>query len=389
MRMVNTHLYEDLAALTSAARGLAPCDLAIVNANIVDVILERTLPGEVWIKNGVIVHVEYNDFGQCKADKIYDAQGAFVAPGLMDSHVHIESSMLSPYYFGRAIAPHGTTAVFTDPHEIGNVAGCDGVAYMYENSLGDPVIRQFILIPSCVPAVPSLESAGAVIGGADVDSIAGKYPDAVVGLAEVMDYIGVVNGDPRMAEILNAARRNGLYLQSHFTGLRGRELSAYLLAGLRGNHEIRFADEMVEVLKAGGWVDMRGSSSIVDTLDLLLPALMEFPNQSGLRVTVCTDDVHAADLIDKKHGHINKVVARIIKFGIKPETAIAYATRNTAQEYGIENLGAIKPGNLADIIVFDDFKTIEPTAVFVGGAAQYIGGALTQADSPGLPLKDL
>jgi adenine deaminase len=177
-----------------------------------------------------------------------------------------------------------------------------------------------------------------------------------------------------MAGVLNAARRKGLYMQSHFMGLHGKDLSAYHLTGLGGNHELRNADDVTEVLEAGGWVDMCGSSSIADTLDNLLPAIKAFPNPSILNVTLCTDDVHAADLIDRKHGHINKVVARVIKAGLKPETAIAFATRNIAREYGIDNLGVIKPGNLADVIIFDSFETLEPTAVFVGGRLEAENG---------------
>ncbi|MDR1204594.1 MAG: amidohydrolase family protein [Peptococcaceae bacterium] len=383
-RFVDAYRYEDLPALVNAGRGLAPLDLVITNAKIVDVITETTAPGEIWVKNGVVVHVERGSFGQFKARQVFDAKGAYVAPGLMDSHVHIESSMMSPYYFGRAVVVHGTTAVFTDPHEITNVAGQKGIDYMYQNSRVDPVMRQFILVPSCVPAVPKLESAGAVIGGADVEYNAGEYPDAVIGLAEVMDYIGVINGDPRMTEILNAARAKGLYLQSHYSGIHGRDLSAYLLAGLGGNHEIRGAEDAEEVLRAGGWVDFRGSSSIDDSLNDLLPALRKFPNPSILRVTLCTDDVHAADLADRAHGHINKVAARVVAFGIAPETAIAYATRNVAQEYGIENLGVIRAGNLADFIVFNDFAALEPTAVFVGGVQQVADGKLVSPARPEL-----
>jgi len=381
MRSVEKYRYEDLAALTSAARGLAPLDLVIANARVVDVIMETTAVGEIWVKNGVIVHVERENFGQFKATRVFDAAGAYVAPGLMDSHVHIESSMLSPYYFGRAVVVHGTTTVFTDPHEITNVAGQLGIDFMYENSSIDPVMRQFILIPSCVPAVPKLEASGATIDGSDVSYNAYEYSEAVVGLAEVMDYVGVINGDSRMSEILSAAREEGLYLQSHYAGLHGKDLSAYLSAGLGGNHEIRSAEDMEEVLRAGGWVDMCGSSSIADRLDDLLPALKKFENPSLLRITLCTDDVHAADLLDRAHGHINKVVARVIASGIKPETAIAFATRNIAQEYGIENLGAIKAGNLADLILFDDFATMESTAVFVGGVQQVANGELVRPES--------
>jgi len=384
IRIVETERYRDQMALAGAAKAAIECDLVIKNARIVDVVNEITFPGEIWIKNGVIVHVERKNVGHCRAKNVFDAKGAYAAPGLMDSHVHIESSMLSPYYFGRAVVVHGTTSVFTDPHEIVNVAGRAGFDYMYENNKTDPVIRQFMLIPSCVPAVPSLESAGAEIGRKDIIDLAGQYGDRVAGLAEVMDYFGIINGDPRMTDILDAARGEGLYLQSHYFGLHGQDMSAYLTAGLGGNHEIRDMEYMKEVLEAGGWVDMCGGSSIVDRLNELLPALKLFENPSILRVTYCTDDVHAKDLTLREHGHINKAVVRTIASGIKPETAIAYATRNVAAEYGIKNLGAIAPGMLADLIVFDDLKTIEPTAVFVNGFQMVAGGELTRAEEPKL-----
>ncbi|MCL2368048.1 MAG: amidohydrolase family protein [Oscillospiraceae bacterium] len=383
-RYIDPARYKDLKTLTGAARGTIPCDLVITNARIVDVITETTAPGEVWIKNGVIVHVERKAFGKFTAERVFDAKGAYLSPGLLDSHVHIESSMLSPYHFGRAVVVHGTTTVFTDPHEICNVTGIDGIDYMVQNSLQDPVIRQFILIPSCVPAVPSLESAGAEINAKEVAEIAGRFPEQVMGLAEIMDFIGVINADPRMTEILNAARERDLYLQAHYAGLHSRDLSAYLAAGIGGNHELTKADDIVELLQAGGWVDIRGGGSILDELDDMLPALGAFPNPSLLKVTVCTDDVHAADILDRVHGHVNKIVTRIIASGIKPETAIAYATRNPAQQYGIDNIGAIRAGNLADLILFDDFTTLEPTAVFVGGVQQVADGEIITPARPEL-----
>lgn len=390
MKYADLFHYAQLKQLTEAARGMAECDLVITNARIVDTITETTAFGEIWVDNGIIVHVERDNtkFGNFNASEVYDAGGNYVAPGLMDSHVHIESSMLSPYYFGRAVVVHGTTSVFTDPHEICNVAGREGIRYMYDNSCLYNSIRQFMLIPSCVPAVPGRESAGAKVSGNDVEYITSKYQNRIVGLAEVMDYPGVIHGDQRMADILHAARAKHLYIQGHYSGIHGNDLSAYLAAGIGGNHEIRDAEDMAEVIRAGGWVDMCGSSSIADRLDNLLPALKMFPNPSVLPITVCTDDVHAADLLDPTHGHINKVVARIIASGIAPETAIAYATRNIAQEYGIENLGAIKAGNLADFIVFDSFETIEPIAVFIDGEQQVADGKIIEEADPNLARPD-
>lgn len=385
MKHVDTYRYEHLSAITKAARGLTPCDLVITNAQIIDVITETIATGEIWVNHGIIVHVERNaaKFGKFQAKTVFDAKNNYVSPGFMDSHVHIESSMLSPYYFGRAIAVHGTTTAFTDPHEICNVAGKNGIKYMYENGRNSPM-RIFGLIPSSVPAVPKLESAGAVISGNDIESLAKKYPDYFCGLAEVMNYVELINGSDREEEILNAARKSNLYLQSHYSGIHGNDLSAYLAAGLGGNHEIRSAEDMIEAIKANAWVDICGGSSISNKIKDLLPALKAFPNPSILPITLCTDDVHAADLLDRSHGHINKVIAQIIASGIAPATAIAYATRNTAREYGIDNLGAIKDGNLADLVIFSDFETIEPTAVFVAGKQIAANGETLEDVDPAL-----
>jgi adenine deaminase len=377
-RFCDSYRYENLSDLTQAARKQAPADLVITNAQVIDVLTETIYPGEVWIKSGVIVHVERHEPGGYDAKQVIDARGGYVAPGLMDSHVHVESSMLSPYHFGRGVVRHGTTAVFTGPHEIVNVAGQAGFRYMLENSQHGSLIRQFLMIPSCVPAVPQLESAGAVIVADDIDALAALDRERVIGLAEVMDFIGVINGDLRMQGILNAARRNGLYMQSHCPGLSGNDLSAYLAAGLGGNHEVYDADALVSYLQAGGWVDISGSSSIANRLEMLLPAFGEFTNPGTLKITLCTDDVHAADIIDVGHGHINKVVAKLIAAGIPAPMAFSFATRNTASEFGIDNLGAVRPGNLADLIVFDDLSTIEPSWVIVGGEVHVSEGRLTQ-----------
>lgn len=385
MRVIDAWRYEDMKGLQAAARGDIQADLAIVNCRLVNVLTMTVYAAEIYVKNGVIVHIE-DDPGTfmgkaAAAECVYDAQGAYLAPGFMDAHVHCESSMLTPYYFGRAIALQGTTSAFTDPHELANVAGKGGVKYMLENGKKSPV-RQFVLVPSCVPAVPGLESAGAAFGASEISEIALWDRECIVGLAEVMDYINVINGGQRMSDVLDAATKAGLYLQSHYYQTFGRPLSSYLVRGMGGNHELRTSEELIEVLRKGGWVNIKGASSISDAFEKLLDGIRRFPHPESLQVSLCTDDVHARDILEK--GHVNRVMNRMIVYGFDPLLAIAYGTRNTAVEYGIANLGSVKVGNIADLVIFPDLEEISPSAVFVGGSLIVDEGKLLAAEEPAI-----
>ncbi|GHS99294.1 adenine deaminase [Synergistales bacterium] len=367
MRKLDLWRYADMDALSRAALGEIAADLAVVNCRLVNVATHQIYPAEVYIKNGVIVYVESmeSEFHISKANAavVYDARGGYLLPGLLDSHLHVESSMLTPYNFGCGVAVHGTTGVFTDCHEIVNVAGREAFAYMLEDGKSSP-IRQFMLIPSCVPSVPGLENAGATIVPEDIREMSKLDAELVVGLAEVMNYPQVVRGEKLMTDILKAARESELYLQSHYYRLFGRDLAAYLIHGLGGNHELRTAEEVSETLRQGGWVDLRGGSSISVGFGELLEPIKQSPHPAALRVTVCTDDRHAKDILE---GHINLVVAKMIAEGIEPTVAIACATKNIAQEYDISNIGEVAVGKLADMIVVPEIEKMRPTAVFVGG----------------------
>ena len=385
MRVVDAWRYENMQELQACARGDIAADLAIVNCRLVDVLTLTIRPAEIFVKNGVVVHVEDDESAfagnAAKAEEIFDAGGAYVAPGFLDAHVHCESSMLTPYYFGRAIALQGTTSAFTDPHELGNVAGVDGVRYMLENGQRSPV-RQFVLIPSCVPAVPGLESTGAAFGAAEITEIAAWDRERIVGLAEVMDYVNVIAGEKRMSDILDAATREELYLQSHYYGTVGRRLSAYLVRGMGANHKLRTAEEIVTVLRRGGWANIKGASSISDAFEKLLDGITSFPRPEVLQVSLCTDDVHARDIMEK--GHVNRVMNRMIAYGFDPIVAIAYGTRNAAVEYGFSNIGSVKVGAVADLVVIPDIRDIHPTDVFVGGEQIVAGGKLTSPEDPAM-----
>lgn len=385
MRVADKRRYESMHELQACARGEIKADLAVVNCRLVDVLTLTVRPAELFVKNGVVVHIEDDETafvgGAASAESVFDAGGAHIAPGFLDAHVHCESSMLTPYHFGRAIALQGTTSAFTDPHELANVAGADGVRYMLENGMRSPV-RQFVLIPSCVPAVPGLESSGASFGASEISKIAAWDRERIVGLAEVMDYVNVIAGEKRMSDILDAATAEGLYLQSHYYQTFGRKLSAYLVRGMGANHELRTEDEIAGTLQKGGWVNIKGASSITDAFEKLLDAIKGFPHPEALQVSLCTDDAHARDILEK--GHINRAMNRMIASGFDPVTAIAYGTRNTAAEYGFSNIGCLKVGALADFVVIPDLREIKPTDVFVGGRQVVAGGALTSPEDPSM-----
>lgn len=239
-----------------AARGEVLNDLALINGQIVNVFTGEIRTGNVYVSQGFICHVDYHN-EEVKAKEIVDVSGKFVVPGFIDSHVHIESSMLTPRNFAKAVLPWGTTTVITDPHEIGNVWGIEGVRYMHECA-DDLPMRQLIDIPSCVPSVPGLEFAGADFEADVIEKIAEM--ERVVGLAEVMDYLAVIYGEERMMKILETAEKKGIYIQGHGPGLTGRLLSAYLCGGPVTCHETHHPKEANEKISQGMYLDTANSS---------------------------------------------------------------------------------------------------------------------------------
>lgn len=347
--------------LIQAAMGKVENDLKIKNAKIVNVFSGEILEGSVYVKDGFISHVAYEGIDDDLPFKEeYDAQGQYVIPGLIDSHVHIESSMLTPYNFCKMVLPWGTTTVITDPHEIGNVMGKEGVCYMHEVANELPM-RQFIDIPSSVPSVKGgLEYANAEFYKEDIAELARL--ERVIGLAEVMDYLAVIDGEDWMMDILDTALENNLYLQAHAPGLSGKALSAYLCGGPRSDHETRQSKEAYEKFRAGMRIDARDSSMAKNVVEILegIKGTKFYDNLS-----FCTDDRECDDIL--KHGHLNDVVNNAIKWGMDPVLAIKCATYNAAREAQITNLGAIAPGYVADILVVSDITHIDPSAVFFEG----------------------
>lgn len=350
--------------LIEAARGERILDLIIKNVKMLNVFTGEIYSADIGIYNGYIAHIETDsdkikNKKKMKAEQIYKGRGKYLIPGLIDSHVHIESSMMTPRNFAKTVIPHGTTTVITDPHEIGNVMGIEGVEYMLKASEDLPM-NQYILAPSCVPSAPEFEEGGAVFGTEEINKLLHKK--RILGLAEVMDFPGVLAGSERMMKIIQETETFNGYIQGHAPGLRGRDLSAYLSAGPRSDHEIKLTEEAREKLRMGMTVNAR-ESSISQDLKQLIPALegMEFPPN----FTLCTDDREAADLLEE--GHMNYVVRRAIEEGLKPWQAVRAATLNIAKDMGLDNMGAIAPGYIADLVLVPSLEEIKPTAVFYRG----------------------
>ncbi len=357
--MINTQP-KDRRALLACAMGKTAADLCLTNVQLANVITGEIYPCDVYILDGFIAHIEMVDYGKnINAKQTIDCDGQYLIPGLIDAHIHIESSMLTPRNFAVGVVPHGTTTIITDPHEIANVYGEEAVHYMHEASADLPM-RQLINIPSCVPAAPGLENAGAEFFAGEINRLAKL--ERVVGLAEVMDFLAVVNGEDRMMDIMDAARANGLYLQGHAPFMTGRMLSAYAIGGARTCHESRTPHEFKEKLRIGMSVDARESSITQNVADsvVAIQGMKYLDNYC-----VCTDDREADDILHR--GHMNVVVNKMIECGVEPLTAIKSATFNNAREAKIDNLGAIAPGYIADMLLTRELYPVKATKVFYQG----------------------
>lgn len=360
-------------ALIDAAMGRIDHDLILFNANILNVYTGEILHGEIWIHEGFITHVEETASVECvgKAKHAVDVKRAYVIPGLIDPHVHIESSMLTPRRFAEAILPHGTTTVVTDPHEIANVYGIKGVQYMHDTGLDSP-LRQLIHVPSCVPSVLGLENAGAVFGPKEIEEL--FELKMVCGLAEVMDFIGVINNEDRMHELLKLAHRQGRFIQGHAPTLIGHELSAYRLGGAASDHEVTTPKEALDSIRSGIYVDAR-DSSIAKNIHSIYQGIKSLRYLD--RVTLCSDDVEAQDVLD--HGSVDGLINKIILEGMDPIDAIRCATLNAATQIKEEALGAIAPGCVADLVVTDSLSFIKAKQVYVSGQLVAENGNLVSA----------
>ncbi|MCU0613422.1 MAG: adenine deaminase, partial [Candidatus Eisenbacteria bacterium] len=348
----------DLDLLVAAARGDVPVDLLLTNARVVNV-----LSGEVHQTHVAVHHGRIAGFGLYEAQRVEDLGGSYLCPGLIDAHVHLESSMVTPSEFARAVVPHGTTAVVADPHEIANVLGLDGVRFILDASEGLP-LSVFVMLPSCVPAT-HMETAGAHLNAGDLRMIFG-HP-RVIGLAEVMNFPGVISRVPDMIRKLAVAGERPV--DGHCPGLSGRDLAAYAAAGIGSDHESTTAEEGSGKLRMGFHLMIREGTT-ARNLDALLPVVNGL---NAARCSLCTDDTHPGDLLTR--GHMDHLVRRAIAYGLNPVTAVQMATINTARYFGLRRRGAVAPGYVADLAVVDDLGAFRVTRVYHRGVAVARDGA--------------
>lgn len=354
---------EKIKEMILAARGDLVPDLVLKNARIVNVFTNDIEPGDVAVKDGYIVGI-----GEYEGKEEIDIGGKVICPGLIDGHIHIESSMISPSEFAKAVAPHGTAAVIADPHEIANVAGTDGIRFMIEASAGLPV-DIFFMLPSCVPATP-LDESGAELSAAELEPF--YKEDQVAGLAELMNSYGTVRADEEIIRKIQGANSCGKRIDGHAPFLTGKDLNAYITSGVGSDHECSSFEEALEKLKRGQYIMIREGTA-ARNLEALLPL---FDDKYCDRCMLVTDDKHGNDLID--NGHIDYIIRKAVKAGKNPLNAIKMATLNTAAYFGLKNRGAIAPGYIADIIVLSDLDDFSVEKVFKNGCLTVDGGKLVR-----------
>ncbi len=341
----------ELPHLLAAARGDRPADLLLRNAGLVNVFSGEVLATEIAIAGGLIA-----GFGRgYDSQEEIDLDGRFVAPGFLDAHVHIESSMVPPAEFARAVVPRGVTTVVTDPHEIANVLGLAGIRFMLEQSEGAP-LDVLVNAPSCVPAT-RLETSGARLEAGELATLL-AHPK-VLGLAEVMNYPGVIAGDEEVLAKLQTFR--GRPIDGHCPGLSAHGLNAYAAAGIGNDHECTAVEEALGKLRAGLTIFLREATN-ARNLRALLPLVSPLTER---RMCLCTDDRHPADLLEE--GSIDHLIRLAIAGGVDPAVAIRMATLNPAEHYGLHDRGAIAPGRRADLVVFRDLAAPRAEMVFRGG----------------------
>ncbi len=337
-----------LARRLAVARGDAPADLVVRNGRIFSVFTREWLEGDIAIVDGTIAGI-----GAYDGTQTLDAEGRYVVPGFVDAHMHLESSQLLVDEFARLVLPFGTTAVVADPHEIANVLGTDGVHWLLDVCAEIPLDVWF-MASSSVPA-SVFESPRRALSPGDLDALLRRR--RVLGLAEMMNFPGVIAGDESELAKLALTR----HVDGHAPGVSGRDLNAYVAAGIRSDHEAYTADEGRERLRAGMWLLIREGSA-ARNLQALLPLLAEY---GPGRIAFCTDDREPEHITDD--GHINSMVRDAVAAGIPPEDALVCATLNPASWHGLQHLGAVAPGYQADLLLLDDLETFLPQTVLKAG----------------------
>lgn len=340
-------------SVINASMGREKCDMKISNAKIVDVYSGNIFEGSVYIKDGIIAGFD----GDRDADVTIDAKGQYLVPGFIDGHCHIESSHLSPSEFSDAVVPCGTTTVIADPHEICNVSGLDAMRYML-SSAKDAPLDIFYMFPSCVPATP-FEHSGAILNAAEIETIIDN--DRIIGLGEMMNYVGVINTDEIVMDKLECAYKRGKNIDGHVPSIQGQGLDAYIASGITTDHECETPEELREKIRKGMYVLLRQGTACKNVLQLL-PGV---DDTNYKRCLFCTDDRQPQSII--REGHINYGVSLAVKAGLNPIKAISAASLNAAECFGLKDRGAIAPGKRADLFLTDSLEDLKPSKVFIEG----------------------
>lgn len=344
--------------LIAVAAGREKADLVLKNAKYLDVFSNEFLCGDIAVANGLIAGV-----GKYDGKTEIDVSGKLVLPGFIDAHIHLESSMVTPAEFAKAVVAHGTTTVITDPHEIANVMGIDGVEYMIQASQNLPIDVHFMM-PSCVPAT-EIDESGAELDCKDID----LYLDnkKVLGLAEMMNYVGVINGDKNVLSKIVTSQAHHKKIDGHAPELSGNDLNAYIAAGVYSDHECSTFENALEKLRKGQFIMIREGTA-AHNLKALMPLLTQ---QYYSRCMFATDDKHPSDLL--YGGHIDYIVKQALKNGADPIVALKTATHHAARYFLLNNKGAIASGYLADIVVVDNLEDFNVETVFKRGKLVFDG----------------
>ena len=353
--------------IINAAAGREPADLVLKNATYVNVFSNELCHADIAVAEGLIVGM-----GTYSGTVEEDCTGKIVLPGFLDAHIHLESSLVSPTEFVKAVLPHGTTTVITDPHEIANVMGTDGIEYMLQATEDLPVDVRFML-PSCVPATP-LDESGAVLDYRAIDSFY-DHP-RVQGLAEMMNFVRTIAGDDQCVEKIVAAQAHHKKIDGHAPDLVGNDLNAYIAAGVYSDHECHDLQDAIAKLERGQFIMIREGTA-ARNLEALVPLLCDKYSE---RCMFCTDDKHPNDLLEK--GHIDYIVKKAISLGADPITAVKVACHNAARYFLLNNRGAIAPGYLGDFVIIDDFQNFNIEKVYKKGELMVENGVVRDFPIP-------
>src|SRR2546429_1220915 len=341
---------DDLFRRLAVARGDEPADVVVRGGRVLSVFTREWLDADIAIADGWIAGL-----GEYEGQEVVDASGRYVVPGFIDAHMHLESTKLLPDEFARLVLPLGTTAIVADPHEIANVLGTDGVHWLLDFCAGLP-LDVYFMASSCVPA-SAFESPRRALNDGDLEGLLRRR--RVLGLAEMMNFPGVIAGDE--SELSKLRLQGAQHVDGHAPGVAGKELNAYAAAGIRSDHEALTADEGRERLRAGVWLLIR-EASMARNLEALVPLVREL---GPALIAFCTDDRDPDDIVDD--GHINGMVRKAVEAGVEPADAIVCATRNPAVWHGLHHLGPVAPGYQADPLLLPDLDSFQPELVLNAG----------------------